>query len=68
MDQAICVSNNVPMKTTVARQPPKQTTKPTTSSPGSSPINAGPSAAPLISKPRERKSTIGSRKLRPMVQ
>ena len=30
-------SNNVPMKTTVARQPPKQTTKPTTSSPGSSP-------------------------------
>ena len=57
-------SNNVPMKTTVARQPPKQTTKPTTSSPGSSPINAGPSAAPLISKPRERKSNtpIGSRK------
>ena len=52
------------MKTTVARQPPKQTTKPTTSSPGSSPINAGPSAAPLISKPRERKSNtpIGSRK------
>lgn len=57
-------SNNVPMKTTVARQPPKQITKPTTSSPGSSPINAGPSAAPLISKPRERKSNtpIGSRK------
>ena len=57
-------SNNVPMKTTVARQPPKQTTKPSTGSPESSPINDGPSAAPLISKPRERKSNtpLGSRK------